>query len=312
MSHGPLVDDVRAELTSVVARRRCDRLAEVSGLLHTAGSVHLKGRGEVAFHLDLRSSPIARRAFALLRALRIESEIRSYRRQSFDASTRFQLHLAGTPGVREVLAEAGVLDRDGTPLDRPPGHVVARSCCRGAYLRGAFLGAGSLSGPRSPHLELRTPRRAGANFLRTVAHAEGVRLGVVERASHSLAYAKSRESIEALLASMGAGDAVLALEERALVADLRAQANRLGNADHANLVRQSRSAQEQIEACRAVRASGTTERLPEPIQEAVRLRLRHPTLSLRELAARADPVVTKATMQRRLARVVELAGGPSA
>lgn len=308
MSHAPLVDDVRAELTALVSSRRCDRLAEISGLFHTAGSVHLKGRGEVAFHLDLLSSPIARRAYALLRALRIDSEIRTYRRQSFDASTRFQLHVLGTPHVREVLAEAGVLDREGAPLDRPPGHVVAKACCRGAYLRGAFLGAGSLSGPRSPHLELRTPRRAGANFLRAVAHAEGVRLGVSDRPSHAHAYAKSWESIEALLGSMGASDAVLALEERAVVADLRATANRLGNADHANLVRQSRSAQEQIEAARAVRAAGALDRLPDPIQEAVRLRLKHPTLSLRELAARADPPVTKATMQRRLARVVELAG----
>ena len=108
---------------------------------------------------------------------------------------------------------------------------------------------------------------------------------------------------------MGASDAVLALEERAVVADLRAGANRLGNADHANLVRQSRAAHDQIEAARALRASGTLDRLPEAIQEAVRLRLRHPTLSLRELAARAEPPATKAAMQRRLARVVELAGG---
>ena len=142
MSQAPLVDDVRAELTALVSSRRCDRLAEVSGLLHTAGSVHLRGRGEVTFHLDLLSSPIARHAYALLRALRIDSEIRTYRRQSFDRATRFQLHIDGTPEVREVLAEAGVLDRDGTPLDRPPGHVVAKGCCRGAYGRGALPGRG--------------------------------------------------------------------------------------------------------------------------------------------------------------------------
>lgn len=308
MSHGPLVGGVRAQLTALVPARRCDRLAEISGVFHTAGSVHLRGRGEMAFHVDLLSSAIARHVYALLRALRIDSEIRSYRRQAFDTATRFQLHVLGTQAVRDVLAEAGVLDRAGAPLDRPPGHVVARDCCRGAYLRGAFLGAGSLSGPRAPHLEFRTPQRAGANFLRTVAHAENVRLSVTDRPTHALAYAKGRESIEALLASMGATEAVLELEERAVVAELRATANRLGNADHANLVRQSRSAQEQIEAAKAVRLSGGLERLPEPIQEAVRLRLRHPTLSLRELAARADPPVTKATMQRRLARVIDEAG----
>ena len=80
-----------------------------------------------------------------------------------------------------VLAEAGVLGDDHLPLDRPPGRVVARSCCRGAYLRGAFLGSGSLTGPRSPHLEVRTPTPAGASFLRSVASAEEVRLKV-ERA----------------------------------------------------------------------------------------------------------------------------------
>ncbi|MBM3677425.1 MAG: DNA-binding protein WhiA, partial [Actinobacteria bacterium] len=180
--------------------------------------------------------------------------------------------------------------------------------CRGAYLRGALLGGGSLSGPRSPHLELRTPRRSGSTFLRTVAHAEGVRLAVRELASHAAAYAKGWEAIESLLASMGARDAVLELEERAVVADLRAAANRLGNADHANLVRQSRSAQEQIEAAKTLRASPCFGKLPESIQEAARLRLRHPTLPLRELGGRAEPPVTKATMHRRLARVVELAG----
>jgi cell division protein WhiA len=304
---GRLAEDVRAELAALVPARRCDRLAEVSGLLHTAGSVHLKGRGELAFHLDLLSSPIARHAFGLLRSLRVESEIRRYRRQAFDRATRFQLHVVGTADVRGVIAEAGVLDRDGALLDRPPGHVVARACCRGAYLRGAFLGGGSLSGPRSPHLELRTPQHAGASFLRTVAHAEGVRVAIVDRPSHSVAYVKSWESIATLLASMGATEAVLGLEERAVVADLRAAANRLGNADHANLVRQSRSAQEQIEAVLAVRAAGILARAPEPLQEAARLRLKHPTLSLRDLAGRADPPVTKATMQRRLARIVELA-----
>ena len=37
------------------------------------------------------------------------------------------------------------------------------------------------------------------------------------------------------------------------------------------------------------------------------LRLKNPTLSLRELAAKCDPPATKAAVQRRLRRLVELA-----
>jgi DNA-binding protein WhiA len=213
----------------------------------------------------------------------------------------------GTSHAIDVLTEAGVLDRQGLPLDRPPGRVVARPCCRAAYLRGAFLGAGSLSGPRSPHLEVRTPLHAGAAFVRSVASAADVRMRVIDRDSHSAAYAKSWDAIEAYLSVAGAADTVLALEERALVAGLRAEANRLANADHANLVRQSRSAQLQLEAARGLLADGVLDGLAPTLQEAAMLRLRHPSLSLRELAEKAEPPITKAAMASRLARLVALA-----
>jgi DNA-binding protein WhiA len=307
VTSGSLVADARAELAAVTPERRCDRLAEISALFHTAGTVHLLGRGELGFHLDLVESAVARRAFAVLRALRVESEIRTYRRRAFDRGPRTQLVVEGTAHAIDVLIQAGVLSADGLPLDRPPGRVVARPCCRCAYLRGAFLGAGSLSGPRSPHLEVRTPLHAGAAFVRSVASAADVRMRVVDRESHSAAYAKSWDAIEGFLSVAGATETVLALEERALVAGLRADANRLANADHANLVRQSRSAHEQLDAARELLGSGELDRLAPTLQAAAELRLRHPSLSLRELAARAEPPVSKAAMAGRFARLLELA-----
>jgi DNA-binding protein WhiA len=303
---GRLAEDVRAELAAIAPTRRCDRLAEVSALFHTAGAVHLRGRGHVAFHLDLASSAAARRAFQLLAELRVPAEIRTYASRSFERATRYQLHLDGSPRALETLTEAGVLDDEHRPLDRPPGRVVARSCCRGAYLRGAFLGGGSLTGPRSPHLEVRTPTPAGASFLRSVASAEDVRLRVSERDSHARAYAKGWEEIEGYLLAAGVVDAVLVLEERSVIAEMRSEANRLANADHANLVRTARSAQRQLVAARRLKATGELEQLPEPLRQAAGLRLRHPEMSLRELAERASPPATKASIQRRLARVVEL------
>lgn len=306
MTAGPLGEDARSELAALAPERRCDRLAEVSGLFHTAGSLHLRGRGAVAVHLDVGSSAVARRAFALLAELRVPAEIRTYRRRAFDGAMRYQLHVDGSPAALEVLEQAGVLDVGHRPLEKPPGRVVARGCCRGAYLRGAFLGAGSLSGPRSPHLELRTPTLAGANFIRSVAHVEGVKLRTARRAAHAVAYAKGWEEIEGYLVAAGAIDTVLALEERSVVAEMRAEANRLANADHANLVRTANAAQRQLAAVRRLQADGL-EGLPERLREAAELRLRHPESSLRELAGRATPPATKAAMQRRLARIVELA-----
>jgi hypothetical protein len=300
-------EDVREELATIAPQRECDRLAELSALFHAAGSLHLRGAGEWALHLDLGSGAAARRAFALLRDSGIRSEIRTYRRRAFDTATRYQLHVDGTEEALIVLTAAGVVDRRHGPLDRPPRRVVGRSCCRAAYLRGAFLGAGSLSLGRSPHLELRTASSESAALLARLADSAGIELAVAARESHAVAYAKSWEAIESLLALMGAAEAVLTLEERAVVAETRERANRLANADHANLVRTSRSARRQLAAVERLRADGELADLPDALREAAELRLRHPTASLRELSTRTDPPASKAALYRRLRALEELA-----
>jgi DNA-binding protein WhiA len=294
---------VREELATIAPQRECDRLAELSALFHSAGSLHLRAAGDWGLHLDLVSGAAARRAFALLRESGLRSEIRTYRRRAFDTATRFQLHVAGDPEALVVLVAAGVVDRRHAPLELPPRKVISRSCCRGAYLRGAFLGAGSLSLGRSPHLELRTASLESAALLVRLAHAEGIDLAIADRTTHAVAYAKSWETIESLLAVMGATETVLALEERAVVAETRARANRLANADHANLVRTSRSARRQIAAIERL----DLDALSTSLRDVAVLRLRHPSASLRELAARSEPPLTKAAVQRRMRRLEELA-----
>jgi DNA-binding protein WhiA len=303
----PLSDDLRNELAAIEPRRTCCRLAELSALFHSAGSLHLRGGGRVAVHLDLASSATARRAFSLLRGFDVASEIRTYRRRAFDRATRYQLHVEGGDCAVQLLQDAGVVDRGRRPLECPPRRVVGKACCRGAYLRGALLGGGSLSGPRSPHLEARTTSAEGARFLAEVVEPAGVELRVVERRAHAAAYAKGIEAIAGALALAGASDTALLFEERAVVGETRSTANRLANADHANLVRTSRAAHAQLQAIRRL----DLDDLPDSLREVAELRVRHPQLSLRDLAARCRPPASKASVHRRLRRLVELADSSS-
>jgi len=303
----PFSEDVRNELAAIAPVRRCDRLAELSALFHTAGSLHLRGHGEVALHLDLGSSAVARRGFALLRDLGVEAEIRTYTQHAFARPTRYQLHVAGTPTALAVLQEAGVLTSSGAPLARPPKRVAGRACCRSAYMRGALLGGGSVSGPRARQLELRTADRDGGEFLAWVAGQEGIDLHLRERGRFWTAYLKGTDAIAETLALAGASDTALALEEHAVVAAARAQANRLANADHANLERSSRAAHAQLQAVRWLEREGRLGALSPRLREIAELRLRHPSLSLRELAAKCRPPTTKAAAHRRLRKLTHLA-----
>jgi cell division protein WhiA len=302
-----LSEDVRAELAGIDPRRACCRLAELSALVRTAGSVHLRGGGRIALHLEVSSPAVARRAFTLLRSYGVPGEIRTYRSQAFRHASRFQIHLDDDARALQVLYEAGVLDSRLAPLERPPARLVGRSCCRAAYLRGALLAGGSVSGPRNAHLELRSANVEAAEHLASLAAEEGFRLAVHDRGRHAVAYAKSIDAISGLLAFLGSHQAALRLEEGAVVASTRARANRLANADHANIVRASRAADAQLRAIRRLEEDGRLEHLSPELREIAALRARHPLLSLRELALRLKPPATKAAAQRRLAKLQKLA-----
>ena len=227
--------------------------------------MHLRGRGAVAFHLDLASSAAVRRAFALLAELRVPAEIRTYTTRSFDRATRYQLHVEGSEHALGVLAEAGVLGRRSSaarpaagPRRRPlvlPRRLPARRVPRRRLAHRPAVAA---------------PRGADADAGRRVVPAQrrlgrgGPAAGRASARRHARAYAKGWEEIEGYLLAAGVVDAVLALEERSVIAEMRAEANRLANADHANLVRTAHAAQRQLDAARGLRASGALESLPEP------------------------------------------------
>jgi hypothetical protein len=150
---------------------------------------------------------------------------------------------------------------------------------------------------------LRSTGVEGARFLAEVAGAEGLTLGVVERGAYGCAYAKAGELIADLLAAAGASETALRLGEHAVVAATRAHANRLANADEGNLVRVTRAAHEQLQAIRALDG----ERLPPKLREIADLRVRHPWLSLSELASKCSPPITKAAAHHRMVVLKERA-----
>jgi len=229
--------------------------------------------------------------------------VRTYRRRAFDKATRYQLHAEVDDRTRALLLEAGVLSNRGAPLERPPRRVVGRSCCRGAYLRGALLGSGSLSGPHALHLELRTSGPDGAGALQEIAAAEGVQLALRHRGGHVAVYAKGFDRVADVVALAGAGETALRLEEHAVVAAARSDANRLANADEANVKRTVQAARRQLDAIEQL----DVDTLPRRLREIAELRRRHPELPLAELAARCRPPITKAAAHHRMTVLRELA-----
>ena len=153
------------------------------------------------------------------------------------------------------------------------------------------MASGSLTDPRAgAHLELRTASPESAHELAELAAEEGFPLTVHVGGRHAIAYAKRGDTIRDLLVALGAHGSELRLEEAAVLAETRAQANRLANADAGNLRRQARAAEEQIAA---IEALGGAEALSRGLREVAELRVE---LSRGDAlrARRAEPAVPDA------------------
>ena len=302
-------EDVRIELAAIAPERECDRLAELSALFHFAGRLHLLGRGEVSLHLDLASAAVGE--------ARVHAPALVRRRAPRSAPTG-----GGPSGGRRATSSTSTAApgrssscarrrrrRAARAAGPAAAAVVARACCRAAYLRGALLAAGSVTAPPSPHLEVRSESRAGAEAVAAAAAARG--RGAARRgrgATSRLPTQRGSTGSPASWPPPGASDAALALQERAVVGSTK----RAGEPARERRPREPRP-------LRTRRARPARSRPPAPARGAAgrappatcgrsrELRLGHPSLSLRELAAKCDPPASKAAAHRRLRSLLRIA-----
>ena len=295
-------EDVRRELVERPPARACCQLAFLSGLIRHAGSLQVRGGGQLAVVAELSDPAAARLAFTMLRGRGADCEILSFREHRFQRRNRVVLRIAGGTSI-QLLHEAGVLSAALIPLERPPERLLARACCRRAHLRGAFVASGSVSAPGRPaHLEVRTAQPEAAETLAEIAAREGILLRTAGRRSHTIAYLKSRGAVRELLALLGAHDAVLSFEEAAVIGATRESANRLTNCDRANLGRASAAAHRQRQAIDRL----DLDLLDPELRRVAELRLAHPSGSMAELGQRASPPMTKSAVARRMKTLISL------
>jgi len=185
--------------------------------------------------------------------------------------------------------------------------VPTRSCCRRAWLRGAFLACGSVSDPaRSYHLEFFCRRDDDARALCEALGSLSVDAGISRRRGRPLAYVKGAESIADLLGQLGATQAVFALDNVRAVRQTKNDIRRRVNSESANAARAASSSARHREAAeRAIRSVGLA-RLGPALAQAAQLRIAHPEMTLAELAARARPRITKAAMGYRMRALAQI------
>jgi DNA-binding protein WhiA len=290
-------DGVRQELAALSVGDAAP--IELGALLRAGGTLVRRGAGW-SIELVTGTGAVARRAHTLIRALGGDPvvwvrEATNVRRRSYGVV--LEPHDAPTVG-----GAVGLLDLDGRPTsDAPLTHEKQPL----AMLRGALLGAGSVSAPgRPPHLEIRSARSASAAQLaRVLGTVLSGPASVGEVGDGYRVVLKSGAQIACLLTLLGAVDAGASHVEQRHRRALRADAQRLANADGANLRRAVDTAVSQVEMVeRAIVVAGWGG-LGDDLREVALARLANPAASLAEVGALCDPPIGKSAVHRRMARL---------
>ena len=183
-----------------------------------------------------------------------------------------------------------------------------KPCCISAYLRGAFLGGGSITDPqKSYHLEFDYKYKSQAEKLLDLLEKSGVMARVTERKSHSVVYVKEYEMIAGVLGLIGAGGAAMEIYNISAEKEIRNEINRQMNCENANMDRIASAYCRHLKAIETLKASPEYDNLPESLREAAEIRVKFPEDSLKDLGKRFDPPIGKSGVNHRLNRLIEIA-----
>jgi len=286
-------------------------LAEISAIMKVSGTITFSGSG-LSFRIATENPASARHIFSLLKDhFKIHSKLMVKKSNSLKKNNIYMVIIEEAMGVRDLLKETGIFKEvDGIlTLDyRIDEEMVKDDELKMSYIRGAFIGGGSVSNPeKTYHLEFVTHSEEYARDLCRLINLFGLNSKVIQRKNSHIVYLKEGEQISNLLGILGAHTSLLELENIRIMKEMRNNVNRLVNCETANLSKTVNAAVRQVESIKLIQKEIGLQRLPQNLREIAELRLSYPDESLKELGEMLDPPVGKSGINHRLRKIEKIA-----
>lgn len=192
--------------------------------------------------------------------------------------------------------------------DTVSGLLIQQTCCKRAYIRGAFLASGSISDPqKSYHFEIVCRSVRQAVQVQDAINSFGLDAKIVKRKKHQVVYLKEGSQIVDILNVMEAHIALMNLENVRILKEMRNSVNRKVNCETANISKTVTAAVKQMEDIIYIRDKAGLDSLPDNLKEMALLRLEYPDAPLKELGTYLNPPVGKSGVNHRLRKISERA-----
>lgn len=278
--------EVKEELAKHISPARHCQIAELSAMMHFSGQYGQDKNGSLTIGFQTENEAVVRKGFTLLK--------KTY-------NINIGVALEGEE-KKALIAKFGNLSEPVSPL------LIKNTCCRRAFLRGAFLCCGSISDPeKGYHMEFVCNNPGQAGQLQEIIGQFDIEARIVPRKKYYVVYLKEGAGIVDLLNVMEAHVSLMNLENLRILKEMRNSINRRVNCEAANINKTVQASTRQVEDILFLKEHYGFSKLPDNLREMAEVRLEHPDAALKELGEYLDPPVGKSGVNHRLRKLSELA-----
>ena len=268
--------DVKVELARQHSKAKHCQIAELSAMIMQEGRISMQPLA-LSFETD---NPILIEKYATLM------------KRAFDVDVEKPLDSQDCKKIIEAIQ----------------GLYLEKTCCKRAFIRGAFMASGSMTDPnKAYHFEIvcRTPEQAAR--LQELMREFETEPKVIERKNYHVVYLKEGSQIVDMLNVMEAYVSLMNLENVRILKEVRNSVNRQVNCETANISKTVNAAVKQIADIELIRDTDGLDSLPLPLREMAMVRLEYPEAPLKDLGKYMDPPVGKSGINHRLRKLAALA-----
>lgn len=278
--------DIKEELGRQYSKSRHCQMSELSGMIELDGRID-EQNGTMYFKTD---NPVLLEKYAILM------------KKVFELDISKSISKEDTDRIMQTFKWNRL---EGATTN---GLILQNTCCKRAFIRGAFLAGGSMSDPnKSYHFEIVCHTLEQAKQLQGVMQSFDTDAKIVERKGHHVVYLKEGSQIVDMLNVMEAYVALMNLENVRILKEVRNTINRKVNCETANINKTVNAAVKQVEDIELIRERIGLDNLPENLREMALLRLEYPEATLKELGNYLEPPVGKSGVNHRLRKLSAIA-----
>lgn len=306
---------VKNEICRIENIESCCMKAELAAIVAIGGITNYYENGNIDIQIITENAAFARRAYSLFKKIfGVCVGVKCKKGKKLTKHTSYVLAVSNSDVARKIIDKLNIEiisgdESNSLNIIQDMGKVTTNTCCKRAYLRGAFLAGGSISDPeKTYHIELASRFSSLARQLKGVINSFGLNSKIIKRKGYYVIYLKEGDHIVDFLNIIGAHSALLEMENIRILKDVRNNVNRVVNCETANLEKTINASIRQVQNIEYIRDYMGLDKLPKNLEEIARLRLQYRDASLKELGEMLDPPLGKSGVNHRLRKLEKIAG----